>query len=105
MSSSVPPPAKRMPVITPDGRLDAVRIGAPSRRGDLYHALLTAPWLVLIGLLALGFTAGNVAFACAYLTLGDGIANARAGSFADAFFFSVQTMATIGYGSMAPQTL
>jgi len=33
-----------------------------------------------------------------------GIANAAPGSFADAFFFSVQTMGTIGYGSMYPAT-
>jgi inward rectifier potassium channel len=32
------------------------------------------------------------------------IANARPGSFADAFFFSVQTMSTIGYGVLAPRT-
>jgi inward rectifier potassium channel len=106
MQSSIEPPAKRVPVITPDGRLDAVRIGAPSpRRGDVYHALLTAPWPVLIAMLAFGFAGANVLFACAYLALGNGIANARPGSFTDAFFFSIQTMATIGYGSMAPQTL
>ena len=35
---------------------------------------------------------------------GDSIANARPGSFADAFFFSVQTMASIGYGAMYPKT-
>ena len=34
-----------------------------------------------------------------------GIANARPGSFADAFFFSVQTLGTLGYGVMAPRTL
>src|SRR5262249_23589165 len=39
-----------------------------------------------------------------YLLLGHAIANARPGSFSDAFFFSVQTMATIGYGQMAPAT-
>ncbi len=32
------------------------------------------------------------------------IENAAAGSFKDAFFFSVQTLATIGYGKMAPVT-
>jgi hypothetical protein len=40
-------------------------------------------------------------FAIAYLIAG-GVANAAPGSFADAFFFSVQTMGTIGYGSMYP---
>ncbi len=36
---------------------------------------------------------------------GGGITNARPGSFADAFFFSVQTLGTLGYGVMAPRTL
>jgi len=47
----------------------------------------------------------NTLFAIAYLIGPDNIANARPGSFADAFFFSVQTMATIGYGAMFPKTL
>jgi inward rectifier potassium channel len=106
MSLPIEPSMKRLPVVTPDGRFGAVRVGAASpRHGDVYHALLTAPWPVLIAMLALGFIGANMLFACAYLAIGNGIANARPGSFADAFFFSVQTMATIGYGSMAPQTL
>lgn len=46
----------------------------------------------------------NGLFALAYLAGGDCIANARPGSFKDAFYFSVQTMATIGYGAMYPRT-
>jgi inward rectifier potassium channel len=44
----------------------------------------------------------NVLFALGYLLLGDGIENMRGGSFTDAFFFSVQTLATIGYGKLVP---
>ena len=43
-------------------------------------------------------------FAALYLLQPGSIAKAHPGSFADAFFFSVQTMATIGYGVMAPAT-
>ena len=50
------------------------------------------------------FLGANLVFACAYAVLG-GVANARPGSFADAFFFSVQTMGTIGYGQMHPVSL
>jgi inward rectifier potassium channel len=46
----------------------------------------------------------NCLFALGYLTAG-GIEHARPGSFGDAFFFSVQTMATIGYGQLAPASL
>ncbi len=50
---------------------------------------------------AIAFITINGLFALGYLVDG-GVENARRGSFADAFFFSVQTMATIGYGKMAP---
>src|SRR5207237_4930059 len=41
--------------------------------------------------------------AVGYLIVG-GIAHARPDSFLDAFFFSVQTMGTIGYGALSPET-
>jgi inward rectifier potassium channel len=52
----------------------------------------------------LGFLLTNAAFAVVYASEPGAIANARPDSFEDAFFFSVQTMATIGYGTMAPVT-
>lgn len=73
--------------------------------GDLYHfALRLAWWRFLIGGLAL-YLVANAGFALLYLAQPRAIANARPGSFADAFFFSVQTIATLGYGVMAPKTL
>jgi len=71
---------------------------------DLYHHLLTSPWPLLLIQIAAGFFAINAMFALGYYIDG-GIANARPGSFMDVFFFSVETMATIGYGRMAPLTL
>jgi len=71
---------------------------------DLYHLLLTSSWPRLLGLLAISYAAANALFALGYLIEPDAIENARPGSFADAFFFSVQTMATIGYGRMVPRT-
>jgi inward rectifier potassium channel len=70
---------------------------------DLYHGLLRVPWWAAMGTIVGGYLGLNVLFALLYLVEG-GIHNARAGSFADAFFFSVQTMGTIGYGSMYPDT-
>ncbi len=72
--------------------------------GDLYHVLLRAPWSLTLLVIAGLVLAVNLAFAAVYLWTG-GIANARPGSFADAFFFSVQTVGTIGYGAMYPQSL
>ncbi|TMA35078.1 MAG: hypothetical protein E6J83_17810 [Deltaproteobacteria bacterium] len=71
---------------------------------DLYHLLLTSSWPRLLGLLALAYGAANALFALGYLLEPGALENARPGSFADAFFFSVQTMATIGYGRMVPRT-
>jgi len=72
--------------------------------GDLYHFALRLAWwrFLLIGLSA--YLAANAAFALLYLAQPGAIANARPGSFADAFFFSIQTIATLGYGVMAPAT-
>jgi inward rectifier potassium channel len=81
---------------------DVIVVGAsvhPLR--DLYHGLLQARWSTLLCLIAAGFLLLNALFALLYMRLG-GITGAQAGSFRDAFFFSVQTMGTIGYGSLYP---
>lgn len=67
---------------------------------DAYHTFLNLPWSAALGLIAIAFFAFNLAFAVMYMQVG-GIAGAD-GSFADALSFSVQTMATIGYGVMHP---
>ena len=47
----------------------------------------------------------NVVFVLLYLARPECAANMRPGSFSDAFFFSMETLATVGYGTMAPATL
>ncbi|MFE4105659.1 ion channel [Almyronema epifaneia] len=96
-------PSSRL--VVRDGEVpDVVRLGDPhSQWRDLYHLLLTIPWTGFIGLLSLIYLLINALFAIAYLAGGDCIANSD-GSFMQAFFFSVQTMASIGYGSMHPVT-
>ncbi len=71
---------------------------------DLYHTLLTVPWSGFFAALAAAYVVFNLVFGVCYLLADGGIANARPGNFADAFFFSVQTMATIGYGQLYPQS-
>ena len=78
--------------------------GAPPALGDLYYLLVDSPWPRLLAIIAALFLIANALFALGYLAGGDAIENARPGSFADAFFFSVQTMGTIGYGRLAPGT-
>jgi inward rectifier potassium channel len=70
---------------------------------DLYHELLGAPWWLSLLAMSGVFLLANVLFAFGYMAVG-GVAGARPGSFGDHFFFSVQTMGTIGYGVMHPLT-
>jgi inward rectifier potassium channel len=60
-------------------------------------------WRAVIGAISGAFMAANVVFALGYMAT-DGVYGAKPGSFRDAFFFSVQTMGTIGYGAMYPQS-
>ncbi|HTQ07631.1 MAG TPA: ion channel [Polyangiaceae bacterium] len=69
---------------------------------DLYHTVLTLKWWQFFLAVGVAFVAANAVFAVAYAASPGSIANARPGSFEDGFFFSVQTMATIGYGQMSP---
>ncbi|MEG3973258.1 ion channel [Microcoleus sp. herbarium8] len=84
--------------------LNIVKLGIPRLHfADLYHKLLTLSWPQFFMLISLSYLVMNGLFALAYLAGGDCIANARPGSLKDAFYFSVQTMATIGYGAMFPR--
>src|SRR5579859_1004649 len=72
-----------------------------SRLSDMYHWLLTTGRVNFAGSILGAYLGMNTLFAIAYMMVG-GIENVRPWNFADAFFFSVQTMATIGYGRMVP---
>src|SRR5215469_12065719 len=85
---------------------DPLRLGAhPHAARDLYHVMLRLSWLGLCAWLALLYVFCNFLFAVLYSLQPGSIANAPPGSLLDAFFFSVQTMSTIGYGNMYPATL
>ena len=72
---------------------------------DLYHRALTVRWPVFFGLVGAAFLFLNALFALLY-QLGDrAIANQFPHGFGGAFFFSVETLATVGYGDMHPQTI
>lgn len=69
-----------------------------------YYLLLTIPWWLFLGFTILAYLLVNTIFAIGFLLGGNGVANAAPGSFKDLFFFSVQTLTSIGYGSMYPTT-
>ena len=70
---------------------------------DPYYLMLTVPWQIFLLITIAVYGLANALCALLFLAGGDGtILNAEPGSFADAFFFSVQTSASIGYGVMSP---
>lgn len=70
---------------------------------NFYHWLLGTSWTSFLLLVVFVYLSTNLLFAFAYIACGDGaITHAEPGSLLDVFFFSVQTMATIGYGRMTP---
>ena len=93
------------PPMEPRRRTNIKAIGiehAPHK--DVYHFILARSWPTFFVLMGVVFVLTNVAFACAYRAQPGAIANVAPGSFEDAFYFSVQTLATIGYGGMYPVT-
>lgn len=73
-----------------------------SRLGDPYHLVLTLSWPRFFGALVLAFVLVNLIFGTAYWLLPDSVAHAREDEFFDYFFFSIETLATVGYGAMSP---
>jgi inward rectifier potassium channel len=71
---------------------------------DLYHRSMTIYWPVFFGSAALVFILLNVLFAFIFWLGKDPIANADNESALQLFYFSIETLATVGYGDMHPQT-
>jgi inward rectifier potassium channel len=69
---------------------------------DAYHAFLRITWRAAIALIVVFYLGLNALFALAFM-YSDGVVNAAHGSFIDAYYFSIQTMGTIGYGAMYPK--
>lgn len=81
-----------------------IKIGAPAPFADIYYWVMEMSWPVFIGIASLIFFTINLVFGLLYAALPGTVANAEPGSIIDGFFFSVDTLATVGYGVMAPAT-
>jgi len=72
---------------------------------DTYHTILTLSWprffLMVFGV----YLSVNLFFATLYSLVPGTIVNARPGSMIDLFFFSIETLATVGYGVMSPASI
>jgi inward rectifier potassium channel len=71
---------------------------------DVYHNILSMPWWRFFAYTAVAWVGINLIFAMVYAASPGCIAGAEPGSLEDSFYFSVQTLATIGYGAMSPAT-
>ena len=98
----------RQRLLNSDGSFNVIRAGLdPLASMSLYHWLLTISWLRFVGFVAGTYIVVNAVFAVAFLLCGPNALQSSAGSFAGqpfyrAFFFSVDTFATIGYGNIIP---
>jgi inward rectifier potassium channel len=72
---------------------------------DLFHYFMTITWPQLFATFAGFFLAFDTLFGLLYYLVPGCIANLNPPGFAGAFFFSVETLATVGYGDMHPQTV
>jgi inward rectifier potassium channel len=102
----------RQRLLNRDGSFNVRRDGMkPLASLSLYHHLLTLSWSKFLGLVVVSFLAVNAVFALLYLACGPGAlqgataAEMGGNRFLRAFFFSVETFATIGYGHISPAGL
>lgn len=72
---------------------------------DPYHLMLTVPWLGFVVIVMILDIFLNTVFALLFLLEPKAIGGVDHVGFLEAFFFSVQTLASIGYGVMHPDTL
>lgn len=72
---------------------------------DLYYHAMTCSWPVFFAAIGALFVTLNLVFATLYIAGDHAIGNLMPDNFLGAFFFSVETLATVGYGDMHPQTV
>jgi inward rectifier potassium channel len=98
------PVAKRM--VNKDGTFNVVHLNKAARLREAYNYLVQVSWGRLFLWVILAYTVLNVLFAVIYYAIGVEQITATTGNafhdFMNAFFFSCQTMTTLGYGAMSP---
>ncbi len=81
--------------------ISTMKIGVPPVWVDFYYNVMAMSWPRYILFVILAFLALNAVFGTIYSLIG-GISNLEEHSLLAGFYFSVETLATVGYGHMAP---
>jgi inward rectifier potassium channel len=92
--------------INADGSFNVRREGLRWRDANPYLMLIDTTWPRFLLVVLAGFLLVNMIFACSYLLIGvDHLRGLESdmGAFANAFFFSVHTLTTVGYGNVYPE--
>lgn len=99
--------SRSIPVSVRSGQVEFVKVNTDAWRWrDVYRWLLSLRWSQFALFAATLYIGLNLLFAALYSFQAASIAGTTGGYwFYDCFFFSVQTLATVGYGHMYPQTL
>ncbi len=98
----------RQRLLNPDGTFNVHRTGLPLFSSlNLYHTLLTMKWRTFLLLVLMLYFLSNIVFGVIYSAFGEAALVDTSGDptqnlFVRGFFFSVQTFATIGYGTIHP---
>ncbi|MEP7235265.1 MAG: ion channel [Ignavibacteriota bacterium] len=95
-------------LVNPDGSFNVRREGFRQRTlADAYHTLIMLGWWKFFGIILGGFLVVNFIFGTIYYLLGTEhlmgmIGDSASDRFWESFFFSSQTLTTVGYGRMSP---
>lgn len=98
----------RYRTLNKDGSFNVTKSNIPFfERTHFFHTLVSMSWLRFIGLIIVGYFIVNFIFASVYMLVGVENLTTAAGlssfdQFLEAFFFSAQTITTLGYGRVAP---
>lgn len=96
-------------IINNDGSFNVTKVGAGFNYRDIYQYLINISWTKFFLIVLSVYISLNFLFAFLYYFIGvediAGITNNSLNNFLDAFFFSAQTLTTVGYGGMSPKGL